>query len=70
MEKTAATIKGEKVLREMYTMDECKAMLEANPLGVARLVGIVARGLRRAAGRRRTPPKQGLEASRLPGARD
>jgi len=50
MEKTAATIKGEKVLREMYTMDECKAMLEADPLGVARLMGIVEKGLRRGCG--------------------
>jgi hypothetical protein len=63
MERTAVTIKGEKILREMYTMDECKAMLEANSMGVARLVGIAEKGLRRV-GRRRTLPKQGLEASK------
>ena len=47
MEKTEATIRGEKILREKYTMDECIAMLEADKLGVERLVGIIEKGRRR-----------------------
>jgi len=60
MERTAVTIKGEKILREMYTMDECKAMLEANPLGVARLMGIAERGLRQDRARAKDPSKARL----------
>ena len=50
MEKTEATIRGEKILREKYTMDKCIAMLEADKLGVERLMGIVEKGRRRRTG--------------------